>query len=72
MSKKSQFRRFRALVITLALVIATNFAISVTQNFGGAKAVGTMPVVPKPKAVGTMPVVPKPKAVGTMPVVPKP
>ena len=48
MSNKSTFRRFRALMIALAVVIATNFAISVTQNVSTGKAVEERVNPPKP------------------------
>ena len=72
MLTKINIKRFRALLVALAVVVATNFAISVTQNFGAAKAISERPPVPKPRAISERPPVPKPKAISERPPVPKP
>ena len=61
-------KRFRSLIITVAIVAATNFAISY------ASGVGTIPDSPRPKSgVGTIPDSPRPKSgVGTIPDSPRP
>ncbi len=61
-------KRFRSLIITVAAVAATNYAISF------ASGVPTMPDSPRPKSgVPTMPDSPRPKSgVPTMPDSPRP
>ncbi len=64
----STAKRFRSLVITVAAVAATNFAISY------ASGVATIPDTPKPKSgVATVPDTPRPKSgVATVPDTPRP
>jgi hypothetical protein len=61
-------KRFRALVITVIVIAATNYAVSF------ASGVATIPDGPKPKSgVATLPDGPKPKSgVATLPDGPKP
>ncbi len=64
----STAKRFRSLVITVAAIAATNFAISY------ASGVATIPDTPKPKSgVATVPDAPRPKSgVATVPDTPRP
>ena len=66
-------KRLRALLLTLSLVIVTNFAISFAIS-SEKSGIATMPNNPRPKAgVATMPNNPRPKAgVATMPNNPRP
>ena len=72
MSKRTQLKRFRALMVALAVVVATNFAISVTLNSATQKSVVRPPEPPRPKSVVAKPEPPRPQSVVAKPEPPRP
>ena len=66
----STIKRFRSVLLTIALVASTNYAISLT----GKSGVATVPDMPRPKSgVATVPDMPRPRSgVATVPDMPRP
>ncbi|GEM_PF-4453227 len=71
-SARLNLKRLRALLITLILVVATNFAISVTLNGSSGKSVLSQPKPPIPKSVLSQPKPPIPRSVLSQPKPPIP
>ena len=71
-SARRNMKRFRALLLTLILVVATNFAISVTQSVGSEKSILPQPKPPIPKSILPQPKPPIPKSILPQPKPPIP